>query len=172
MNYHHEISSNVDAKELEQRITNFLLTAGYEQSDNDKSLFTRGSFLRSMVSFTPKSWKTKVTIAIIPVDAYSSKAKVDCDINTTGQTILPKELEFWQVEHDDLRATATNGEINLASEQASKATVKHIWKLVGIMALSMLVCTMIAVLAMRNQTAVYAGIFVGGVVGYALGQNV
>jgi hypothetical protein len=82
-------------KTVLERAGRFLESVGYRSADG--AHYRRGSLRGNLISFTPRAWQVVVTLEVAPA-GDGCKVRAYFDVNTTGQTVLQAEVEFWQAE--------------------------------------------------------------------------
>lgn len=95
-------------------ISQYLLQQGYQQTPSQPNLvFERGSNMGSMTSFSTKRWKVIVTVQTRPSNEGGSQVSVTFDINTTGQWVVKREINFWNKELEGLIASACGSDVEI-----------------------------------------------------------
>lgn len=92
-------STFVDEPIARGRISGYLASIGYKKKAGLTDLvFERGSAAGSWLSFSPKNFKTVLTIRTQPDTNGSTQINVVYDINTIGQIITKREIRFFENE--------------------------------------------------------------------------
>ena len=166
-----ELSVTVDISEtiaLKRAIT-YLGQVGYKQVTSELPLtFRRGSVLRSLTSFTPKGWRAKATIQVMPNNTQMKVIAV-FEITTTGQLVTDKERDFWHAEVDGLEAAICSGEISPAKgiEAVRSALSQNISAAMVIICFT-LASTITAHWIFDSWLASFLGIIVGIVLSFVI----
>ena len=111
-----------------ERATAYLRQVGYKQVSREPFLvFQRGFVLGSLTSFTPKHWRSKAKIHIMP-DNNRVKVVVVFEVNRIGQFVIGKDKAFWDAEIEGLKAAICSGDIDTTKETkvAREALVQYI----------------------------------------------
>ena len=111
-----------------ERATAYLRQVGYKQVSSEPFLvFQRGFVLGSLTSFTPKHWRSKAKIHIMP-DNNRVKVVVVFEVNRIGQFVIGKDKAFWDAEIEGLKAAICSGDIDTTKETkvAREALVQYI----------------------------------------------
>src|SRR5262245_25772756 len=77
----------------EERGSEFLTRRGYEKTGTH-GVYTRGSLVGTLTSFSPRRWKVT---ALLSTDDRNIH-RVTFRVNTTGQLVSALEEEFWNSE--------------------------------------------------------------------------
>lgn len=119
---------------VKDRLIRFYTSIGYQQQgdETDTLTFRRGSILKGLVSFSPKSWKTIVEARVAPALEGQSNVLVNYKVNTTGQTVTQGEVDFWNAEFSALNEAVITGFFQPAdSRKAEQAAVRGNWRFLG-----------------------------------------
>lgn len=119
---------------VKDRLIRFYTSIGYQQQgdETDTLTFRRGSILKGLVSFSPKSWKTIVEARVAPALEGQSNVLVNYKVNTTGQTVTQGEVDFWNSEFSALNEAVITGFFQPAdSRKAEQAAVRGNWRFLG-----------------------------------------
>ena len=156
-----------EAIALERTVT-YLRQIGYKQIISGSSpVFRRGSLWGSLfTSFTPRGWRSKATIQVIP-NGIKVKVIAVLDVNTTGQFLTDKERAFWDAEVNDLEAALRIGKVVpiTESEVARSALRQNIAWSIGIICFA-LVLAFAARWIFDSRLAYYIGAIFGMVLGF------
>lgn len=149
------------------RLTTVLEEFGYKRMDSwPLPFYERGSMLGSLMGFSPKDWKVKVTFQMRPVSSQSTQVTITFSIDTTGQWVTEKERHFWNSELDGLESSVCSGGINKATSLAlaQSSLMQNILACVVIIGL-MAVFALGGYLLFASRFATCAGWMLGLVVG-------
>lgn len=92
-------STLVEEPIARSRISGYLASIGYEKKAGLTDLvFARGTTAGSWLSFSPKKFKTVLTIRTQLSPDGSTQVNLVYDINTTGQIITKREVKFFENE--------------------------------------------------------------------------
>lgn len=119
---------------IKDRLIRFYTSIGYQQrgDEADTLTFRRGSILKGLISFSPKSWKTVVEARVTLALEGQSNVLVNYKVNTTGQTITQGEVDFWNAEFSALNEAVITGFFQPAnSRKAEQAAVRDNWRFLG-----------------------------------------
>ena len=97
-----------------RRIGEYLERVGYKPVGPAPAfVYTRGSRLGSLTGFSPRKWGVSANLQVTPDVDGLIHVTVGYAIDTTGQTVIKREREFWDTELDGLVAAAggTNAEV-------------------------------------------------------------
>ena len=154
-----------EAIALERAVT-YLRQSGYKQiSSGPFFVFQRGSVWGSFTSFTPKGWRARATIQVIP-NGNQVKAVAVLEVNTIGQFVTDKERAFWDAEINNLEIAFRIGKVAPITgfEVARSALRQNIAAAVVLLSLG-LVLAITARWMFDSQLAYY----IGGIFGIVLG---
>ncbi len=129
MKLENSIETDVSEVILRERITAYLTKSGYRLTTSQPPLnFQRGSMFGSLMSFSPKGWKSSVAINLSTLSEKTSQATIVFDINTTGQWVTDKERKFWQVELNNLVNAISTGNVDISTttENANSALYQNL----------------------------------------------
>jgi len=84
---------------VREQISQYLTGIGYQLVASQPYLmFTRGSAFGSRTAFSPKKWKAVVSVQTQPANEGVTTGRVLFEIDTTGQWVVKREIEFWNKE--------------------------------------------------------------------------
>lgn len=150
-----------------ERITTFLLRAGYKQASLQPPwVYQRGSRWGSLLSFSPRGWKANVTIHLSPASNGATQVGVVLDVDTTGQWVTEKERLFWRSELGDLQASVC--ESNLDMTASADLARSSFWENIGGWAVTIALVIVLGLVGYALFASWIAG-FVGGMLGLAIG---
>ena len=90
-----------------RRIGEYLERAGYKPVGPAPAFtYTRGSRMGSLTGFSPRKWGVSANLQVAPDVDGLIHVTVGYAIDTTGQTVIKREREFWDKELDGLVAAA------------------------------------------------------------------
>ncbi len=122
MRFTESIATAESPEAAAQRLHEYLTQIGYKRSGEGPALrYGRGSALGSLTSFSPKRWQATVQAEITPGDGGPTTARVDLNVNTTGQMVIARERRFWQEEFDAMLVAAGGAQATVAREPLSLA---------------------------------------------------
>ena len=114
MKVERNISVDVDAAIVRERVANYFAFTGYVQATAQPQLLTYqrpGSF----PGWTPKDWKVNVIIQIVSSLDQPTGVNVTFNIDTTGQFVIKSERQYWQNELDDVEQAIRTGKVDVAA---------------------------------------------------------
>ncbi len=167
MQLEHSLKTGVSEVELRDRISAYLTKSGYRLVDTHPTLsFQRGSMFGSMMSFSPKGWKTVVVISFSPVGEQDMEVSIKYDIDTTYQLVVEKEHKFWDTELAKLVDAVSTGNVNTgtATEVAQSALKQNPMAFILIVGI-VLIMAIVGTVIWRTTTAVWLMSFLGLILG-------
>lgn len=141
MKLEHSLKTDVSEAVLRERITTYLTQSGYRLVSSQPTLsFQRGSVFGSLMSYSPKSWKSNAVIDFSLVGEHAAQVSILLDINTTGQWVTDKERKFWKAELDNMVLAASSGNIDtsITTENAKSSLTQNLIAFVLIIGLAIL----------------------------------
>ncbi len=117
-----EFETSLLEKDIMKSTKTYFLSQGFklEQESIDKLIFKKGSLLFNMITFNPLTWKSIITITFNPKTITG-----DFDIDTTGQTVTPKEEQLWEnFIQNYKRFLLTNLDYTTENKQHLRSTYK------------------------------------------------
>jgi hypothetical protein len=165
------ISSAVDEATARNRAKLYLENLAYKPvSIQPDMIFRRGSVLGSLTSFTPRSWRVKVTIEYKSLD-QGTYAAVAFNINTSGQVVTDNERKFWNEELSGLEAIiAGTVSPDVSTQTGQKSLVENLLAFAFLCGLT-LAFAFLARAIWHSQFAFYSGGFIGLVLGLEVARR-
>jgi F0F1-type ATP synthase assembly protein I len=164
------------AHEIETRIAAFMRRNGYqispEASPEAKTTYTRGSWLGSFISFSPRKWRARATVAQKPIDAAHSRLTLTLDINDQGQVVTQHERLYWKSELDQFQTAVQTGAaaIDNLTKQERAAVTSGFTVFIAFIGTGLLVGLPITLgIALVNPETGYWGVLIGTLCGFAAG---
>jgi hypothetical protein len=122
---------------IKKRIMEYLIKELFKlKHDNVKTLiFEKGSVFMNHFTFNPRKWKSKVKVNISRIDD-KSLVWAKFDIDTIGQSVTEKEIQFWNNCVNRLEDAANGAfEMNQLNSSDGKSAFWYGWKVIGMMVL-------------------------------------
>lgn len=117
---------------IKGRLIRYCTSIGYQQESSraDEIVFQRGSVLKGLFSFSPKSLQTVVKARIVPAPDGYSDVIVSYKVNTAAHIITEREVDFWNTELYALKEAVASGIFQLVDVQKAEQTaIRHNWRL-------------------------------------------
>jgi F0F1-type ATP synthase assembly protein I len=164
------------AREIETRIASFMQRNGYKISPegrpDSKMMYTRGSWLGSLISFSPRKWRARATVEQKPIDATHSHLTLTLDINDQGQVVTHHERLYWKSELDQFQTAVQTGAAatdNLTKQERAAAT-SGIALFIIFLGTGLLVGLPVTLgVVLVNPKTGYWGVLIGTLCGFAAG---
>lgn len=98
------IKSSFDRKKTLEILDDYFVSIGYKKTGNEVTLvYERGSFIGSLFSSSPKSWKSIIRISISGRE-NNVTVELNANINTTGQMVVKRERDFLENEFEQIES--------------------------------------------------------------------
>jgi hypothetical protein len=122
------VVSGEPASTVRQRLETHLTSRGFKIEPTAQVHLlkaSRGSWIGSLTSFSPKKWGARVRVAGPDNGCYD----FECDVNTTGQTVTESEVEFWEAEIDGIANVIMSGDAQLGDiDRATRGNAGRVLK--------------------------------------------
>ena len=137
MNFQKSFEVATSSVDSSKRATTFLERAGYKPASDSALRFKRGSALGSFTSFSPRKWKAVATVSVLPIENNASRVSLALDVNTTGQQVTQREIEYWNSEAESFQRAVQTGdldirELNQGHKRLTTSGWKGLWVFVGV----------------------------------------
>jgi hypothetical protein len=115
------VQSTAPTDFVTNRIILYLKTRGYSVTTQPACIvFSRGSLWGSLTSFNPAKWKARINLRVSPKYGGITEVAITCNVNTTGQTVIKAEIDFWDDELGGLAQVIGADHFDLASVRTSE----------------------------------------------------
>jgi hypothetical protein len=129
MKYERTFELETTAKEAEKRAEEFLAQAGYERISTSELKYKRGSMLGSLTSFSPRKSRASLLTRIHPLDSDRATVSVTLDVNTTGQIVTQRDIDYWETEIEGFKKTIESGNFSFENlNEDHQKIIKSGWK--------------------------------------------